>query len=163
MDDEVRDRLSYNPNTGVITWSKVLGNRAHPGKEAGWVQDGYRNVKVGDNVIGSHRVAWFLYHGEWPSGQIDHINGDGLDNRIDNLRCVSHSDNHKNRKIPSSNKTGVIGVSRDSRRGGWFVSVGGFRKRCKHFCDAVMLSYIKRSELGFHRNHGRKEEVDAGN
>lgn len=55
-----------------------------------------------------HRMAWFYVHGEWPKGQIDHINHDRKDNRIANLRVVDNTENHRNRPLQSSNKTGLL-------------------------------------------------------
>lgn len=46
-----------------------------------------------------HRLIWLYHHGRWPSEQIDHINGDKLDNRIENLREVTNGENAQNRRI----------------------------------------------------------------
>jgi len=59
----------------------------------------------------AHRVAWFLHHGAWPMGEIDHINGNAQDNRIANLRDVTHKENTRNMKRRSDNTSGITGIS----------------------------------------------------
>lgn len=88
--------LAYNSETDVFTW-KVSQGKAREGSVAGTIQHGYRKLTIDREQIKMHRLAWFMHYGAWPSGQIDHINGDRLDNRIANLRDVSHSINMQNR------------------------------------------------------------------
>ena len=60
----------------------------------------------------AHRLVWMVVHGEFPGDMIDHINGNPTDNRIENLRVVTHSVNMQNRRTArSTNKTGLLGVS----------------------------------------------------
>jgi hypothetical protein len=46
-----------------------------------------------------HRVAWYLYHGEWPKDQIDHVDHDATNNKIKNLRAATQSENNMNRGL----------------------------------------------------------------
>ena len=95
---ELNEYLEYNHETGVITWKKKPSNRVNVGAEAkkletnGYVRIGFRRV-----LYQAHRVAYLLYHGEWPEGDIDHINGNREDNRIANLRVVTTRENGWNR------------------------------------------------------------------
>lgn len=76
-------------------------------------------------------VVWIMHNGEIPSGyQVDHINGDQLDDRIENLRLATPSQNCTNRTVRSDNKAGVKGVYFCSRSNRWIVllSVDGKRK-----------------------------------
>lgn len=74
-------------------------------------------VKIDGCKVMAHRIAWLIYFGHWPDGDIDHINGDRSDNRIINLRDVSRTINLQNRRSPqSTNATGYLGVHRDKRR-----------------------------------------------
>jgi len=58
----------------------------------------------------THRVAWALHYGEWPELFIDHIDRNGLNNKIENLRLVTNSQNQQNRKINDNNRSGFKGV-----------------------------------------------------
>ena len=59
----------------------------------------------------AHRIAWALMYGEFPDGQLDHINGEPSDNRITNLRLATESQNKANRRRSKRNSTGFKGVS----------------------------------------------------
>jgi hypothetical protein len=73
-----------------------------------------------------HRAAWLYVHGKWPNGQIDHINGDRSDNRISNLRDVSHSVNQQNVHRPRrDNASGFLGVTRQKNLWTSQVTVSG--------------------------------------
>ena len=73
--------------------------------------DGYYRVKLGGKTYLTHRLIWLYTHGVWPVNELDHINGDKQDNRIENLRDVTRSENLQNLRKPlSNNQTGVLGV-----------------------------------------------------
>ena len=133
---QLRELLSYDPESGKLLRIK---SRAHwVGKEAGMLDAyGYVVVKIGKKAHKAHRLAWLYVHGEWPAGQIDHINGDKSDNRIANLRVVSNQANVQNvRRARSSNvSTRLLGAHYDKRNrvylsriwvGGKLVYLGRF-------------------------------------
>jgi hypothetical protein len=96
--ERIKERLNYDPATGIFTHA-VTGGRAAVGSRADFSNGKrYRQVAVDRHCFSAHRVAWLLVHGEWPKGQIDHINGDIFDNRIENLRDVTPSQNQANRR-----------------------------------------------------------------
>lgn len=107
----VRERLKYDPETGVFTWLR-LRNSKRVGEEAKSLDvSGYVQINICGTVCKGHRLAWLYVHGEWPDGHIDHINGIRNDNRIANLRCVSGAVNTQNKRLGScKNKTGYLGV-----------------------------------------------------
>lgn len=110
----LRELLSYSPETGGLFWLIDRGPRARVGQRAGSLSaQGYCVVGVdGHHNLFAHRIAWAIYHGSWPAGEVDHINGDRTDNRISNLRDVATHQNHQNmRKARRDNKTGLLGVS----------------------------------------------------
>lgn len=86
--------LDYCPETGIFR--RKMHGRA--GKIAGQISTcGYRQISVrweGKRLqLAAHRVAWMWMHGRWPKEEIDHINGDKRDNRIDNLRELTRGQN----------------------------------------------------------------------
>ena len=124
----LRELLEYNPETGVFTWKVDRGNQfTRPGMVAGSVfKEGYIRVFVDGKNHMAHRLAWLHVHGEWPAGEIDHINGVKDCNSIANLRDVTHSVNQQNRrKCTKHNKCGLLGVFRSYA--GWrsVIQVGG--------------------------------------
>lgn len=83
---------------------------------------GYRILSLAGRVFKEHRVVWYKHHGEWPEGDIDHIDQDKLNNRIENLRVVSKSVNsHNIAQANKNSKSGVRGIS--PYRGKWRASI----------------------------------------
>lgn len=110
--ERLKELLHYDRDTGVFTRIKTTSSRAIEGNVAGYVgSGGYLRVRVDCRVYFCHRLAWLYEYGEFPSKFMDHINGDRQDNRISNLRQVSLSQNGFNRKMQSTNTSGVKGVS----------------------------------------------------
>ena len=68
-------------------------------------------VNYKNKTYKAHRLAWFLYYGEFPKYVIDHINHDVTDNRLSNLRDVSVKTNCRNQLVNKDNKIGILGVS----------------------------------------------------
>ena len=113
---EVSEFLRYEPDTGKLYWRVQIG-KIKAGDEAGNAMNtGYMKIKFRGRQLLSHRVAWLLSTGMWPSGQIDHKNGDRKDNRLSNLRDVSISVNSQNKRSATpGSKSGFLGVSFHSK------------------------------------------------
>lgn len=122
--------LKYDPETGEFRWLKPQrGCRMRAGDLAGCKhRTGYWIVRVDGRGYGAHRLAWFYFKGEWPAVDIDHKNGDAADNRLENLRPSTHSQNMANRKRNVSNQVGLKGVSRKGRKFGAELTVNGDRR-----------------------------------
>ena len=104
-EDYIKLNFSYDANTGVIT-------RSDKKKSCGsYDVYGYLKIKIKGRSFSAHRVAWFLYYGEVPIMEIDHINGNRADNRICNLRQVTRAENNNNRYKRPNRTTGYIGIS----------------------------------------------------
>ena len=111
--ERLRSLLTYNPETGDIHWL-VTGAGRRLNRLAGSPdRHGYLQTRIDYRMYFNHRLAWMFEHGSFPSGVIDHIDGDPLNNRISNLRDVDRRTNQENqRKAASSNKsTGLLGAS----------------------------------------------------
>lgn len=117
--DAVAELLRYDPDTGKLHWVVSRG-RVKAGDEAGSHQHGYIYIRINSRRYKAHRLAWVLTYGEWPKHQIDHINGDKADNRISNLRSLTHQENARAFRKPSFGVSSKYrGVSWDKRAGKW--------------------------------------------
>lgn len=118
--EELKEILHYDPETGIFTWLAVMG-RARPGHRAGHVNNvlGYVLIKIRTRRYLAHRLAWLYIHGYLPPDDTDHINGIRGDNRISNLRPATRSENTINQGIRCNNTSGYKGVYWDKQREKW--------------------------------------------
>lgn len=122
----LRSILDYDPATGIFTWKISTANNVKVGDVAGCTTgEGYLHISICSSRYKSHRLAWLYVYGEWPSLDIDHINRNRSDNRIANLRDVSHKQNLQNTGKYSHNTSGHPGVS-------WSKCVSKWRARIAH-------------------------------
>lgn len=145
---ELRELVSYDPDTGIFIRLKS-GWRKQIGKPVGRKDTyGYIQIKLFGKAYLAHRAAWLYVHGQWPDGEIDHINGDRSDNRISNLRIVSHALNCQNRhKVQSTSvHAKLLGVGYDKRYNRYFsvIQTNGKRKYLGSFDSAkeAHLAYL---------------------
>lgn len=121
----LRELLSYDPATGVFT-RKVGSPRSPVGSIAGGSDHkGHWVIRVNAKKYFAHRLAWLYVHGVWPAGVVDHINGDGMDNRIDNLRDVTQSVNMQNLKgARKDNRAAkLLGVTWSKQHNRWRANI----------------------------------------
>jgi hypothetical protein len=143
----------------------------YDGSELRWLEDGYQGRNKKDEVIGYiqskgyravaiygrkylvHRLVWLYCYGEMPKNTIDHINGDKLDNRIENLRDVTNQENHKN--MPQRSDRSIF-PNVYKHRNRWIVRVGSEKSYYGLFEDleeAIGMALTVRDSNGYHENH----------
>ena len=121
--DRLRALLRYDPDTGNFIWLVKTTRRA-AGEVAGKTCHGYVQIQLDGRQYLAHRLAWLFVHGEWPRGEIDHVNGCKADNRLANLRLATRSQNQANNGLSSRNRTGRKGVGWNKNAGKWQVQIG---------------------------------------
>ena len=157
---EILRSLSYDPETGYVTWAISKKGAKQDVEIKTKDKDGYLLVGVNYKLYRLHRVVWLIHYGEWPSGCIDHINGVRDDNRIENLRCVTVAENSKNQKKNIKNKSGVVGVILERKSNKWAAYITISRKNIwlgtfSNIFDAAACRISAQNKAGFHANHGR--------
>lgn len=181
----LRQLLRYEPETGKFSWRARPDdfngtlrrvnrnwNTRFAGKEAfaSISKRGYHDGVILCTRYYAHRVAWAMHYGEWPSDVIDHIDGNPLNNKIENLRCVTQAINSRNCRLVSGetrrNRTGVSGVWWDKRRQKYQAYIDECRKRkylgrFDSIEDAIRARKEAERGMGFHPNHGRQAPTNA--
>lgn len=142
--ERLRELLSYDEATGVLTWktqlvtsrSTVGFNNKCGGKIAGTINpDGYVVIGIRKKYYLAHRIVWKLMTGEDPVDQIDHEDADRGNNRWANLRPASNGPNIQNSKLRTDNTSGVKGVHWDAHHKKWraVITTNGKSQRLGRF------------------------------
>ena len=123
--ERARQLVSYDEETGAITWLVSRPGRCRIGGLAGSVNaQGYVMLSLDGQRYCGHRVAWLHVHGCWPSGQIDHIDGDRSNNALRNLRDVPSGINSQNqRRARVTNRQGALGVGTVAKTGKYHARI----------------------------------------
>lgn len=170
--------FEYSPDTGILIWKtrpeshfSTLGgmrnaNTRMPGNIAGSVNHGYLRARVDGVAYSVHRIAFALFHGRWPE-VVDHIDGNSLNNRINNLRDVTQRDNARNMARQRSATTLLPGVFWHKAQCRWHAyigSSGSLERLGSHACLFEAACARKSAEIkhGFHVNHGREPTMQRG-
>jgi hypothetical protein len=173
--EELAFLFDYNPETGIFIWkyrplemfnisrwqerNHKIWNTRFMGKKAGCSDGRYITIRINGIQYWAHRLAYIYIYGKMTLPEIDHINRNGKDNRISNLRCVDRQTNQLNVGNTSKNKTGVAGVHYDNQRKKWHVQIKTennprFVGRFDSFNDAVKNRYDAEIKYGFDKiNH----------
>ncbi len=167
--DRLKELLHYCPETGVFTWL-VSGNGRRKGAEAGTAHrniisgKSYREVQVFGHKYQAHRLSFLYMTGEFPVDQVDHIDGNGLNNIWTNLRPVTFGENQKNRRKYAHNTSGTTGVYWNVQCDKWVsqIVVEGKSKYLGYFHnkeDAIAARKAADVLYGFHENHGTERPL----
>jgi HNH endonuclease len=117
--------LLYEPDTGELNWKVTIPPKIQRGSETGIIDvDGYRQISIDGRTYRAHRLAWLAVHGQWPNGQLNHINRNRSDCRIVNLREATSSSNNANRGMYQDTVSGFKGVSWHKRTNKYQTRIG---------------------------------------
>lgn len=121
----LRELVTYDPLTGIFRWVSRPSKRVRVGDVAGGVdkKEGYVRIRLDGICYHGHRLAWFYMTGAWPSPDADHRNLRRSDNRWDNLRESTRSQNMGNAGVRVTNTSGFKGVWWDRARGKWSAEI----------------------------------------
>ena len=138
--EELKEYLDYNPDTGIFTWIKQPVNTVEVGQEAGSKHSkGYIIIAFKNREYYAHRLGYYMYHGIDPLEKlVDHIDGDKINNKINNLRLATKSQNNMNRSIlGSNNNSGYTGVGWNKKDKKWSarITIDGVRKFLGYFIN----------------------------
>lgn len=145
----LHELLRYNPATGDFYWKVQTNSRALVGMVAGKnsisgpPNNGYKVINVDKKTYRAHNLVWFYFHGTWPTKVLDHINGNPLDNRIENLRDVTRQQNSWNlQKAKRNSKSGYLGVCWRPTKKKWKaeIRINGKKVWLGHFDTAQEAS-----------------------
>jgi hypothetical protein len=140
-----QELFNYDPETGNLYWKRPTGARSVPGSIVGTLNfHGYYTVGIFGKKYKVHRIIWLYVYGYTPEHELDHINRIKTDNRISNLREVSHQCNLRNAKQHKSNTSGVTGINFDRRTSSWgswitIDSKSRFLGRYSDYTEAVCI------------------------
>ena len=155
--EELKELVSYNPETGELTGLQDLNKRVRKDEliRPYINPDGYYEVRLrGLKKYRVHKLIWLYCHGilpDYSKGElIDHIDRDRTNNKIENLRLVDHKGNSKNIGLSKRNTSGIKGVSWNRQCNKWEARISN--RRIAFFSnmeDAVAARLAKEKELGY--------------
>jgi hypothetical protein len=136
--DYIKEHYYYNHLTGDL-WKKYKSFS----RVCGHLHSGYLYIKICDKQYYIHRICWMLYYGSFPNNEIDHIDRNRLNNKLENLREATKQQNMMNKSKYNNNSSGFKGVY--------------FRKDLKKWAAYIQFNK-KRTCLGHYLT---KEEASA--
>lgn len=159
---DLRAMLTYDAATGLLFWRHLdvshfsAGNVSAAAKHSRWngrmagkqaftaiSKSGKVRGQIGQKSFMAHRVIWAIFHGQDPGEmEIDHIDGNQSNNRIENLRLATRSENARNRGAVVHGSSAYKGVS-STKNGKWYASiqVGGKSMNLGCFDDEVTAAH----------------------
>ena len=139
----------FDYKDGRLFWKVKKAQRLNVGDEAGCLDKRYLTTGLNGKVYRNHRLIFLMHHGYLPK-EIDHKDNDQLNNRIENLRPATRSQNCSNTGIGKKNTSGVKGVSWSKRNNKW-------RAKCKINGKTIHLGYYTDLEVAKNDMHKFRE------
>lgn len=162
--EQVRYLFDYFPDTGSLIRRVHMRGGNGVGSEVGSEKDNgygkkYRETSIDKKRYQVHRIIWLHVYGYTPV-EIDHIDGNGLNNRLNNLREVTRQGNAKNQRKPKNNTSGVCGVGWCKHFQKWKARIGvnghdTFLGYFEHKEQAIQARREAEKRFNFHQNHGK--------
>ena len=122
--EELEQLLDYDPETGIFRWKISKGSMSAGAQTGIKKAHRYAMIRINGRSFLAHRIAWYLLYKEDPKElSIDHINGNGHDNRACNLRLATHSQNLCNRIAQANNSSGYKGVCFHKASAKWAAAI----------------------------------------
>ena len=176
--ERMRELFEYDPESGGLFWKKrnldscssfhamISFNNKKAGSIAGSKRKNrngktYLVVKVDDCVHLVHRICYSVMTGSQPEF-IDHVNGDGTDNKWTNIRNVSVTENNRNMRLFKTNTSGFVGVSKCGSK--WQSNIWVNNKQIKlgvfdTKAEAVAARIAAEKVCSYHENHGSERDL----
>lgn len=155
-----RPKSHFKSNRAMLlNWRKTKGRKVSTIHKNGKGKK-YLKLSLDGKQLLAHRVIWVIVYGCEPE-YIDHINGDGLDNRLCNLRDVSMTENNRNVKMHKTNSSGHTGVHKNKKSGKYVAHIWDKNKQInlgtyETIGQAVAARKGAERALNYHKNHGKK-------
>lgn len=160
-DKEILDRLQYSPELGgsCLSWKKSKFPKKVGAMAGAFSQfDKYWRIVICGKTLLAHRIIWFLHRNRFPEADLDHIDNNKLNNKIENLREATRSQNNMNTPPTKRNTSGVKNVSFHKRQKKWQVRVQVNRKMINFgYCEDLELAELVAVEARekYHGNYAR--------
>lgn len=160
----VKELFDYDPLTGIFIKKMKIGKKGRIGDRADFVFKTNRSLKRQVTIYSkhylAHRIAWLYMTGVMPKNQIDHINGDQMDNRFENLREATNQQNSFNRGARITSKSGIRGVSWSKAAKKW-MAMGCINGKSKYLGIYESLDDARKAYHDFSiREHGEFSYVN---
>jgi len=163
--DELKKYIHYDPLTGNFTRLMQMNGLPPENPIAGCKfitkKKPYYKIMAMRIVFRAHRLAWFYMTGEWPQGEIDHHDGNGLNNKFENLRSTTKTENQRNQRLSDANSSGVTGVTfmKNINKYAAYITVNKKRTHLGVFSSLELAAAARLNAQianNFHKNHGQK-------
>jgi hypothetical protein len=152
-----QDKLKeyFNYNDGQLIWKKQPSTHIKVGDIAGNTNNrGYIQIKFLCNRFYAHRLIFFMFNGYFPQ-EVDHIDGNKTNNKIENLRQATPAQNRQNRGISKNNTSGIKGVSWSKKENKWIAQCQVNKKN--HFLGRYNdIELAKKAVQQFRNQHHRE-------